>query len=63
MVASGKIDSAEALITVAEGVETAEQLAALRALRCSHSQGFLHSAAVPAPELEQMLTRANGPRT
>ncbi len=50
-----ELASAFGLITVAEGVETAEQLAALRGLRCSHSQGFLHSAAVPARELEQML--------
>ncbi|HEV2443721.1 MAG TPA: GGDEF domain-containing protein [Steroidobacteraceae bacterium] len=50
-----ELASAFDLITVAEGVETAEQLAALRALRCSHAQGFLHSAAVPARELEQML--------
>ncbi len=51
-----ELASAFSLITVAEGVETAAQLAALRALRCSHSQGFLHSAAVPALELAQMLT-------
>jgi EAL domain-containing protein (putative c-di-GMP-specific phosphodiesterase class I) len=50
-----ELASAFSLITVAEGVETAAQLAALRALRCSHSQGFLHSAAVPARELAQML--------
>ena len=50
-----ELASAFDLITVAEGVETAEQLAGLRALRCSHSQGFLHSAAVPARELAQML--------
>ena len=50
-----ELASAFDLITVAEGVETAEQLAGLRALRCSHSQGFLHSAAVPAHELAQML--------
>ncbi|MHB8816093.1 MAG: putative bifunctional diguanylate cyclase/phosphodiesterase [Steroidobacteraceae bacterium] len=54
-----ELASAFDLITVAEGVETAEQLAALRALRCSHAQGFLHSAAVPARELEQMLARRN----
>ncbi|HEX8757746.1 MAG TPA: EAL domain-containing protein [Steroidobacteraceae bacterium] len=50
-----ELASAFNLITVAEGVETDEQLAALRALRCSHSQGFLHGAPVPAPELAQML--------
>jgi len=58
-----ELASAFSLFTVAEGVETEEQLAALRALRCSHSQGFLHSAAVPARELEQILTRVNGLRT
>ncbi|MGH8326530.1 MAG: EAL domain-containing protein, partial [Steroidobacteraceae bacterium] len=52
-----ELASAFDLVTVAEGVETAEQLAALRALRCRQSQGFFHSAAVPASELEQMLTR------
>ena len=52
-----ELASAFDLITVAEGVETAEQLAALRALRCSHAQGFLHGPAVPARELEQMLAR------
>jgi diguanylate cyclase (GGDEF)-like protein len=56
-----ELASAFNLITVAEGVETAEQVAALRALRCSHSQGFLHSAAVPARELAQMLACPNGP--
>jgi diguanylate cyclase (GGDEF)-like protein len=57
-----ELASAFDLITVAEGVETAEQLAALRALRCSHSQGFLHSAAVPTHELAQMLARPDGSR-
>ena len=52
-----ELASAFDLVTVAEGVETADQLAALRGLRCSHSQGFLHSAAVPAAELERMLAR------
>jgi EAL domain-containing protein (putative c-di-GMP-specific phosphodiesterase class I) len=52
-----ELASAFDLVTVAEGVETEEQLAALRALRCSHSQGFLHSAAMPSQELVQMLTR------
>jgi diguanylate cyclase (GGDEF)-like protein len=58
-----ELASAFDLITVAEGVETAEQVAALRALRCSHSQGFLHSAAVPTCDLAQMLARPDGPRS
>ncbi len=50
-----ELASAFDLVTVAEGVETPEQLAGLRALRCSHAQGFLHAAPVPACELERML--------
>ena len=36
---------------VAEGVETMEQLAALRAIGCSFAQGYLFSRPVPAAEL------------
>ena len=57
-----ELASAFDLLTVAEGVETAEQLAALRALRCRQSQGFFHSVPVPAGELERMLTRRGGTR-
>ena len=57
-----ELASAFDLVTVAEGVETAEQVAALRALRCRQSQGFLHSAPVPASELEHMLARGDAPR-
>ena len=49
--------SAFNLIAVAEGVETEDQLELLRKLKCNHSQGFLHSRAVPAEQLEQMLAR------
>jgi len=48
------------LITVAEGVETAEQLALLRDLKCQHSQGYLHSRPVPAAELQQRLDQQRG---
>jgi EAL domain-containing protein (putative c-di-GMP-specific phosphodiesterase class I) len=57
-----ELASAFDLVTVAEGVETAAQLAALRALRCRQSQGFFHSVPVPASELERMLTRRGGAR-
>ena len=40
------------LLVVAEGVETAAQLATLRALGCDEYQGFLESAALPAGEFE-----------
>ena len=48
--------SAFNLAVVAEGVETTGQLELLRKLKCNHSQGYLHSRPVPAPELERMLT-------
>ena len=58
-----ELASAFDLVTVAEGVETAEQLAALRALRCSHAQGFLQSPAVTAREFEHILMRAKTGQT
>jgi diguanylate cyclase (GGDEF)-like protein len=43
------------LSTVAEGVETPEQLEILRKLGCDQSQGYLHSRPVPAEKLEEQL--------
>jgi diguanylate cyclase (GGDEF)-like protein/PAS domain S-box-containing protein len=43
------------LVSVAEGVETAEQLDFLRERRCDHIQGFLFSKPMPASELSQVL--------
>lgn len=40
---------------VAEGIETPEQLAALRSLGCSHGQGYLFSRPVDAAAAEQLL--------
>jgi EAL domain-containing protein (putative c-di-GMP-specific phosphodiesterase class I) len=40
---------------VAEGIETAEQAAALIALGCDSGQGYLYSPAVPAEELAGLL--------
>jgi diguanylate cyclase (GGDEF)-like protein/PAS domain S-box-containing protein len=42
--------------TVAEGVETAEQLSALRTARCQLAQGFMFSRPVPAEEITEILT-------
>ncbi|HMD46097.1 MAG TPA: EAL domain-containing protein [Acidimicrobiales bacterium] len=39
------------LSVVAEGVETKEQLATLRALRCDYAQGFLFAQPVPPAEI------------
>lgn len=50
------------MTTVAEGVETAREFELLRQLGCDQSQGFLHSAAVPAGRFESMLKEGIGPR-
>ena len=44
------------LKVIAEGVETNEQLRALRELNCDQAQGFLISKPVPAREFAQFLT-------
>ncbi|HUY55765.1 MAG TPA: EAL domain-containing protein, partial [Candidatus Nanopelagicaceae bacterium] len=43
------------LTAVAEGVETAGQMATLKRLGCDAAQGYLMSPAVPAAEFEQLL--------
>jgi diguanylate cyclase (GGDEF)-like protein/PAS domain S-box-containing protein len=50
------------LDVVAEGVETAEQLAFLRNEQCELVQGFLHSAPLAADEFERMLHQGAGRR-
>jgi diguanylate cyclase (GGDEF)-like protein len=44
------------MTTTAEGVETQEQLNALRALGCTQMQGYLFSAAVPASGIAGLLS-------
>ena len=43
--------------TVAEGVETADQLAHVRALGCAAVQGYFLSMPIPAGELEELLAK------
>lgn len=45
------------LEVIPEGVETEQQLALLRTLRCDAMQGFLFSAAVPAEQFTDMLVQ------
>jgi sensor c-di-GMP phosphodiesterase-like protein len=48
--------------TVAEGVETVEQVKLLQSLGCEQSQGYLHSRPVPAEQFEALLsTNQNKP--
>jgi diguanylate cyclase (GGDEF)-like protein len=48
------------LTTVAEGVETQEQLNFLWQAGCDQSQGFLHSPALPSSELMSLLANGRG---
>jgi diguanylate cyclase (GGDEF)-like protein len=45
------------MATTAEGVETPEQLDALRAIGCTEVQGYLFSPAVPASQVPDLLSR------
>jgi diguanylate cyclase (GGDEF)-like protein/PAS domain S-box-containing protein len=47
------------LAAVAEGVETPDQLAALRQLGCEQAQGYLFSKPVPEPEFARLLQARN----
>ncbi len=57
LIVAGVISMAHALghTVIAEGVETTEQLAALRRLGCRYAQGFLWSRAVPVAELASTI--------
>lgn len=44
-------------VVVAEGIETEEVAAELRAMHCDHGQGFLFARAIPMPELLAMMRK------
>ena len=51
------------LKTVVEGVETAEQVAALKVLGCDYIQGYYFSKPLPAKEFEEYLAAHSGQET
>jgi diguanylate cyclase (GGDEF)-like protein len=50
------------LTTLAEGIETKEQLEILRSLGCQQGQGYLFSPAIPASEIPALLKLRKGAR-
>ena len=56
-VVSAVIDLAHAheLVVIGEGVETEEQLAALRRMGCDRAQGYLMGRPMPASALDELL--------
>jgi EAL domain-containing protein (putative c-di-GMP-specific phosphodiesterase class I) len=46
---------------LAEGVETAEQLAMLQLLKCAQGQGFYYSRPVPPDQFADLLRREPAP--
>jgi len=51
------------MVTVAEGVETEEQAAALRLMGCELAQGFHFHRALPAEGLAGLLATGKAART
>ena len=47
------------LISIAEGVEDADQLARVKRLGCDHAQGFLFSQPLPPADFEQLIASWN----
>jgi len=50
------------LRVVAEGIETAEQLAVVKERKCHEAQGYLFSEAVPAQAMERLLAKSPASR-
>ncbi|HEY9289415.1 MAG TPA: EAL domain-containing protein, partial [Candidatus Dormibacteraeota bacterium] len=49
------------IMTMADGIERAEQLAALKAIGCYGGQGYLVSRPLPASGIERLLTECESP--
>ena len=47
-------------VTIAEGIETDEELKIVKQLNCKYGQGYLFARPVPAVEVPEMIARLNG---
>jgi EAL domain-containing protein (putative c-di-GMP-specific phosphodiesterase class I) len=59
--AAVELANAFGILTVAEGVETEDQVTALRALGCAHAQGHYWSPALPRAEFDAWLSERLSP--
>ena len=57
---TGLSDPGDAVVAIAEGIESNGQLASLRGLGCDLAQGFLFARPMPAGQVRGLLTGGFG---
>ncbi len=57
-----KLGKEMGFVTIAEGIETEEELQIVRQLNCKYGQGYLFAKPVPASQVPELIARLNGAR-